>query len=173
MGFKDIRVAVNVSGIQLLMDDFIDTVADIVHRTGIETRNLELEITETILLENYAMINNVLEKLRAMGIEVSMDDFGTGFSSLASIGELNIDIVKIDRHFIMKIVKGTEKNLLTNDIISMAHKLGLQVIAEGVETGIQREYLLRHGCEVMQGYYFSRPLPENKAIDMLRATAAQ
>ena len=173
MGFKDIRVAVNVSGIQLLMDDFIDTVADIVTRTGIETRNLELEITETILLENYAMINNVLEKLRAMGIEVSMDDFGTGFSSLASIGELNIDIVKIDRHFIMKIVKGTEKNLLTNDIISMAHKLGLQVIAEGVETGIQREYLLRHGCEVMQGYYFSRPLPENSAIDMLRATAAK
>ena len=173
MGFKDIRVAVNVSGIQLLMDDFIDTVADIVHRTGIETRNLELEITETILLENYAMINNVLEKLRAMGIEVSMDDFGTGFSSLASIGELNIDIVKIDRHFIMKIVKGTEKNLLTNDIISMAHKLGLQVIAEGVETGIQREYLLRHGCDVMQGYYFARPLPENSAIDMLRATAAK
>jgi diguanylate cyclase (GGDEF)-like protein len=173
MGFKDIRVAVNVSGIQLLMDDFIDTVEDIIKRTGIETRNLELEITETILLENYAMINNVLEKLRAMGIEVSMDDFGTGFSSLASIGELNIDIVKIDRHFIMKIVKGTEKNLITNDIISMAHKLGLQVIAEGVETGIQREYLLRHGCEVMQGYYFSRPLTENKAIDVLRATAAQ
>ena len=73
----------------------------------------------------------------------------------------------------MKIVKGTEKNLITNDIISMAHKLGLQVIAEGVETGIQREYLLRHGCEVMQGYYFSRPLTENKAIDVLRATAAQ
>lgn len=172
MGYRDIRVAVNVSGIQLLMDDFIDTVADIVKRTGIETRNLELEITETILLENYAMINNVLEKLRDMGIEVSMDDFGTGFSSLASIGELNIDIVKIDRHFIMKIVKGTEHNLITNDIISMAHKLGLQVIAEGVETGIQREYLLRHGCDVMQGYYFSRPLPEIKAIEMLRATAA-
>lgn len=173
MGFKDIRVAVNVSGIQLLMDDFIDTVADIVQRTGIETRNLELEITETVLLENYSMINSVLERLRAMGIEVSMDDFGTGFSSLASIGELNIDIVKIDRHFIMKIVNGNEKNLITNDIISMAHKLGLQVIAEGVETGIQREYLMKHGCKVMQGYYFSRPLPENKAIDMLRATVAQ
>jgi len=171
LGYKDIRVAVNVSGIQLLMDDFIDTVADIVRRTGIETKNLELEITETILLENYGMINGVLEELRAMGIEVSMDDFGTGFSSLASIGELNIDIVKIDRHFIMKIIKGTEKHLITNDIISMAHKLGLQVIAEGVETGIQREYLMKHGCDIMQGYYFSRPLPEEKAVEMLRATS--
>lgn len=169
MGYKDIRMAVNVSGIQLLMDDFIDTVGDIIRRTGLETRNLELEITETILLENYAMINDVLQKLRNMGIEVSMDDFGTGFSSLASIGELNIDIVKIDRHFIKKIIKGTEKNLITNDIISMAHKLGLEVIAEGVESGIQREYLMRNGCDIMQGYYFSRPLSEQKAVDMLRA----
>lgn len=169
-GYRDIRVAVNVSGIQLLMDDFIDTVSDIIARTGIETKNLELEITETILLENYAMINDVLQSLRNMGIEVSMDDFGTGFSSLASIGELNIDIVKIDRHFIMKIITGNERNLITNDIISMAHKLGLQVIAEGVETGIQREYLMKNGCEIMQGYYFSRPLPEEKAMEMLRAT---
>ncbi|MFH5836253.1 EAL domain-containing protein [Proteiniclasticum sp. C24MP] len=171
MGHRDIRMAVNVSGIQLLMDDFVDTVSDIVSRTGIETKNLELEITESIMLENYAMINDVLQKLRNMGIEVSMDDFGTGFSSLASIGELNIDIVKIDRHFITKIIKGTEKNLITNDIISMAHKLGLQVIAEGVESGIQREYLMRNGCEIMQGYYFSRPLNEEKAIAMLRATS--
>lgn len=169
MGYKDIRIAVNVSGIQLLMDDFVDTVSDIVFRTGIETRNLELEITESIMLENYEMINDVLLKLRNMGIEISMDDFGTGFSSLASIGELNIDIVKIDRHFIMKIIKGTEKNLITNDIISMAHKLGLQVIAEGVESGIQREYLMKHGCDIMQGYYYSRPLNEEKAISMLRA----
>ncbi len=170
MGYKDIRMAVNVSGIQLLMDDFVDTVSDIIDRTGIETKNLELEITESVMLENYAMINDALQKLRNMGIEVSMDDFGTGFSSLASIGELNIDIVKIDRHFIMKIIKGTEKNLITNDIISMAHKLGLQVIAEGVESGIQREYLMRNGCDIMQGYYFSRPLNEEKAIAMLRAT---
>ena len=169
LGYKDIRIAVNVSGIQLLMDDFVDTVSDIVYRTGIETRNLELEITESIMLENYEMINDVLLKLRNMGIEISMDDFGTGFSSLASIGELNIDIVKIDRHFIMKIIKGTEKNLITNDIISMAHKLGLQDIAEGVESGIQREYLMKHGCDIMQGYYYSRPLNEEKAISMLRA----
>ncbi len=169
LGYKDIRIAVNVSGIQLLMDDFVDTVSDIIYRTGIETRNLELEITESIMLENYEMINDVLLKLRNMGIEISMDDFGTGFSSLASIGELNIDIVKIDRHFIMKIIKGTEKNLITNDIISMAHKLGLQVIAEGVESGIQREYLMKHGCDIMQGYYYSRPLNEEKAISMLRA----
>ena len=169
MGHQDIRMAVNISGIQLLMDDFVDTVSDIIHRTGIETRNLELEITESIMLGNYAMINEVLQKLRDMGIEVSMDDFGTGFSSLASIGELAIDIVKIDRHFIMKIVEGTEKNLIADEIISMAHKLGLQVIAEGVETPMQREYLMRSGCRIMQGYYFSRPLCEEKAMSLLES----
>ena len=170
LGYADIRIAVNVSGIQLLMDDFVDTVLDIIERTGIETKNLELEITESIMLENYSVINDVLQKLRDMGIEVSMDDFGTGFSSLASMGEFNIDIVKIDRHFIMKIIKGTEKNLITNDIISMVHKLGLRVIAEGVESAIQREYLLRNGCEIMQGFYFSKPLNEENAMNML-ATA--
>ncbi len=169
MGHEDIRMAVNISGIQLLMDDFVDTVSDIIHRTGIETRNLELEITESIMLGNYALINEVLQKLRDMGIEVSMDDFGTGFSSLASIGELNIDIVKIDRHFIMKIIEGTEKNLIADEIISMAHKLGLEVIAEGVETPVQREYLMRSGCRIMQGYYFSRPLCEEKAMRLLES----
>lgn len=168
MGYKDLRMAVNVSGIQLLMDDFTDTVADIISRTGINTRNLELEITETVLLENYDMINAVLQKLRNMGIEISMDDFGTGFSSLASIGELNIDIVKIDRHFIQKIVHGGERNLITTDIISMAHKLGLTVIAEGVENKIQKEYLQRNGCDALQGYYFSRPVSEAKVMELLK-----
>ncbi len=167
-GYKDIRMAINVSGIQLLMDDFFETVTEIIRKTGINCRNLELEITETVLLENYTIINGVLQKLRNMGVEISMDDFGTGFSSLASIGELNIDIVKIDRHFITKIVNGFERNLITTDIISMAHKLGLQVIAEGVETSIQKEYLIKNGCDVMQGYYFSRPISEIKAEEMLR-----
>jgi diguanylate cyclase (GGDEF)-like protein len=168
MGYRDLRMAVNVSGIQLLMDDFTDTVADIISRTGINTRNLELEITETVLLENYDMINAVLQKLRNMGIEISMDDFGTGFSSLASIGELNIDIVKIDRHFIQKIVHGGERNLITTDIISMAHKLGLTVIAEGVENKIQKEYLQRNGCDALQGYYFSRPVSETQVMALLK-----
>jgi EAL domain-containing protein (putative c-di-GMP-specific phosphodiesterase class I) len=170
LGYKDIRMAVNVSGIQLLMDDFLETVTEIIDKTGIDTRNLELEITETVLLENYSLINGVLQQLRNRGIEISMDDFGTGFSSLASIGELNIDIVKIDRHFIMKIVNGFEQNLITTDIISMAHKLGLGVIAEGVETKIQKDYLIRHNCDIMQGYYFSRPVSESKAKAMLKAT---
>ena len=102
-----------------------------------------------------------------MGIEISMDDFGTGFSSLASIGELNIDTVKIDQYFIKQIVTGQEENIITTDIIAMAHKLGLKVVAEGIETKIQKKYLMDHGCDIMQGFHFSLPLSEEKAKAIL------
>ncbi len=166
-GNKNIRMAVNVSGTQLLEENFVTMVMDIIKRTGIESENLELEITETVLLENYNLVNETLQKLRAFGVEISMDDFGTGFSSLASIGELNIDTVKIDQHFISKIVRGNEENLITKDIIIMAHKLGLQVVGEGVETKIQKEYLLHHGCDIMQGFYFSEPISEKESEEIL------
>lgn len=166
-GFTEIKMAVNVSGSQILQGSFISTVKEILEKTGIPTKNLELEITETVLLDNYKKINGQLQVLRDMGIEISMDDFGTGFSSLASIGELNIDTVKIDQYFIKQIVTGQEENIITTDIIAMAHKLGLRVVAEGIETNIQKKYLMDHGCDVMQGYHFSPPLSEEKAKAIL------
>lgn len=166
-GFSEIKMAVNVSGTQILQGDFIKTVKEIIEKTGISTKNLELEITETVLLDNYKKINGQLQILRDMGIEISMDDFGTGFSSLASIGELNIDTVKIDQYFIKQIVTGQEENIITTDIIAMAHKLGLKVVAEGIETKIQKKYLMDHGCDIMQGFHFSLPLSEEKAKAIL------
>lgn len=167
-GYKDIKVAVNISGIQLLRDDFTDTVMDIIKATGIEKSNLELEITESILLGNYEIINEKLKTLRENKIAIALDDFGTGYSSFSRITELNIDTLKIDRYFISKIPTKERKELITGDIISMSHKLGLQVVTEGVEVEEQKRYLIENGCDIMQGYLFSKSLIEKDAIELLR-----
>lgn len=166
-GYSSIRVAVNVSGIQLLDESFISVVKEAITRTGIKGSSLELEITETVLLGNYNRVNDILQNIRALGVEISMDDFGTGFSSLASIDELNIDVVKVDQHFISKVITGEEEGLITADIIAMAHRLGLKVVAEGVETEIQMNYLIKHDCDIVQGFYYSRPLCEKEARKIL------
>ncbi len=103
-----------------------------------------------------------------MGIAVSLDDFGTGFSSLARLRELNIDVVKLDRFFISKIKNEDEENLITSDIISMVHKLGLTVVAEGVEEEEQKRYLQKHDCDIIQGYLVSKPLVEADALEFLK-----
>ncbi len=113
--------------------------------TGAEMISLEFETTETVLLENFDLINEKLEEIKKMGISISLDDFGTGFSSLARLGELNIDSVKIDKYFIDEISHHDEKDLITADIISMSHKIGLTVIAEGIEEENQKEYLENMG----------------------------
>lgn len=166
-GHKDIKVAVNISGIQLLRYDFTDTVMEIVKDTGIEPSNLELEITESVLLDNYNIINEKLKDLRSHKIEIALDDFGTGYSSFARLLELNIDTLKIDRYFINKISVKDSSEIITGDIISMAHKLGLKVVAEGVEVPEQKNYLLGHQCDTMQGYLFSKPISKESALQML------
>ncbi|HHW66575.1 EAL domain-containing protein [Defluviitalea raffinosedens] len=166
-GFKDIKVAVNVSGIQLLRYDFTDTIMKIISDTGIEPSSLELEITESVLLGNYNMINEKLKNLRNHQIEIALDDFGTGYSSFARLIELNIDTLKIDRYFINNISIKDSGDIITGDIISMAHKLGLKVVAEGVEVPEQKNYLMGHHCDRMQGYLFSKPLSKEKALKML------
>jgi diguanylate cyclase (GGDEF)-like protein len=167
---KDATIAVNISGIQLLRDDFVDRVKGIIDRYDLEPGRLELEITESILLDNYHVINEKLKVLRDIGIEISLDDFGTGYSSLSRLGELNVGVIKIDRYFIKKIDNQTEDSHLTHDIISMAHKSGLKVVAEGVETMDQLEYLRRNHCDYMQGYLFSRPVSPEEALKLLQST---
>jgi diguanylate cyclase (GGDEF)-like protein len=167
-GYGDIKVAVNVSGFQLLRDDFTNTVLDIIAATNIEESNLELEITESVLLDNYEIINQKLKTLRENKISIALDDFGTGYSSLSRLRELNIDIAKIDRYFISSIPIKEQKELLTGDIISMVHKLGLTALAEGVEVEKQKDYLIEHYCDIMQGYLFSKPLPQQNAIELLK-----
>lgn len=166
-GFDRIRVAVNISGVQLLRDDFLKMVTESLEKHGVDPSNLELEITESVLLENYSLVSNKLGALRERGIEISLDDFGTGYSSLARLGELNIDIIKIDRYFINKIDGSKDDNHLTHDIISMAHKTGLKTVAEGVETMDQLEYLRRNNCDYIQGYLLSRPMGTREVLEFL------
>lgn len=110
-----------------------------------------------------------LGDVKNMGITVSLDDFGTGFSSFARLRDLNIDIVKIDKQFVDNISVKKESNLISEDIISMVHKVGLEVVAEGVETDIQMQYLKKHDCDIIQGYLVSRPLIEDRAIEFLES----
>ena len=166
-GHSDVKVAINISGIQLLSKDFTDTVINTIKENNIDESNLELEITESILLDNYDIINKKLKSLREQKITISLDDFGTGYSSFSRLGELNIDTVKIDKHFISKISTEEQKELITGDIISMSHKLGLKVVAEGVELESQKGFLVKNNCDVMQGYLFSKPLMEDDAIKLL------
>lgn len=167
-GFGDISVAVNISGIQLLRGEFVQDITKIIESSGIDIKSLEFEITESVLLNNFDLINEKLEQIKRMGISVSLDDFGTGFSSLARFRELNVNSVKIDKHFISKIISKYDENLITADIISMSHRIGLTVVAEGVEEEAQKQYLEKHDCDIIQGYLFSKPLSELDAIEFLR-----
>lgn len=169
-GYDEIKVAVNISGIQLLRDNFTDTVINIIRESEIKESNLELEITESMLLDNYEIINEKFKILRQRKIAIALDDFGTGYSSFSRLKELNIDTLKIDKYFINKIPIGEYKKLITGDIISMAHKLGLTVVTEGVEVEAQKEYLIKNGCDIIQGYLFSKPLSEENAIKLLKRT---
>jgi len=166
-GFKDITIAINISIIQLLRDDFIDNVQQIIQTNHIPMGTIEFEITETVLLKNFDIINKKLETLASMGILIALDDFGTGFSSFARLSELQINTVKIDKFFIDKITSHEETQLITADIISMSHKLGLNVVAEGVETNEQNDYLKRHACDIIQGYLISKPRSKQESLAFL------
>ncbi|MGI6298659.1 MAG: putative bifunctional diguanylate cyclase/phosphodiesterase [Saccharofermentanales bacterium] len=170
-GFGDISVAVNISAIHLLQDNFTAHVLGIVNETGVNGHNLELEITETILMENYSIVNERLKELRANGIRISIDDFGTGYSSFYRLNELNIDTLKIDRYFINDISQANKDASITRDIISMAHRLGLETVAEGVELSEQRDYLLEYECDKIQGFLFSKAVPKAEAIELLKKNA--
>lgn len=164
---RGVRVAVNISGADLIRADFVEDMTAYIEHLGIQSSNLEFEITESLFMEDFYLINEKLGMVRKSGIRVSIDDFGTGYSSLSRLRDLNIDIVKIDKQFIDKIDPGRKEELVIPDVISMAHKMGLKVVAEGVEKEIQIEYLVDAGCDVIQGYLFSKPVEPSSALEML------
>jgi len=163
-----IRMAVNISPIQLIQDDFVDMVKSIIEEEDIDPSFLEIEITESVFLSNYELVNRKLKVLRDMGLKVAIDDFGTGYSSFARLKELHVDSIKIDQYFIKRITKMLPDELITGDIIRMVHKFGLTAVAEGVETVEERDYLISQKCDVLQGYYYSRPMPEVDALAYIR-----
>ena len=166
-GYDTMRVAINVSAIQLLRNDFVQNLTALIKKTQANAKKLGLEITESIFAYNYQEINSVLGEIKALGIVVAIDDFGTGYSSLARERELNVDCTKIDKFFVDKLITLQKGEAITEDIISMAHKLGHYVVAEGVETESQRQRLEEYGCDQIQGYLISKPLDEEAALEFL------
>ena len=156
-----LAMSVNLSALQLLQPDLIQDIRQILEKTGIAPGSLKLEITESTLIENEPIII-LLSELRAMGIQLYVDDFGTGYSSLGRLQELPIDVLKIDRSF----VKGQQWDI-SETIVLLAAKLGLDVIAEGVETTADLAALQAVGCTKMQGYHFSRPLTSKAATALM------
>jgi diguanylate cyclase (GGDEF)-like protein/PAS domain S-box-containing protein len=153
-----VAIAVNISGRQFLDGDLAQDVSDALEASGIPPHLLELELTESSLMENTARTVETLTAIKSMGVAITIDDFGTGYSSLAYLRRFPIDKLKIDIAFIRDITKSADDATIALAIISMAHSLKLTVIAEGVETTEQLTYLRRHRCDQIQGYYFSRPL---------------
>jgi diguanylate cyclase (GGDEF)-like protein/PAS domain S-box-containing protein len=159
-GLADVPIAVNVSVLQLLRGNLPELIASILAETGAPPTRLELELTETMVMANAAETLSILNQLRELGLSLAIDDFGTGYSSLVYLKQLPIDMLKIDKAFIADLTQDPDDEAITTTIITMAHSLGLTVIAEGVETKDQLDFLREHACDEIQGYWLSQPLSE-------------
>ena len=158
-GWPDLRMTVNLSGRQLAQHGLSARLAEILQATKLAHGRLELEITESLLMQNLDQIADRLTSIAALGISISMDDFGTGYSSLSYLKKLPIDVLKIDQSFVRDITTDPDDAAIVHAIIAMAHGLGIYVVAEGVENAEQVAFLKRHHCDIMQGYYLSHPVP--------------
>ncbi len=161
------RVAVNVSARQFRSAGFVDTVARVLREHRLPPGRLELELTESMLIEDRDGALEVLSRLKQLGVHIAVDDFGTGYSSLSYLAGLPIDCLKIDRSFVMQTGKGGRHAAIAQAVISLGHALGLRVLAEGVETGEQQRFLQHHRCDECQGYLFARPQPASALAEAL------
>ncbi len=162
------RIAINVSARQFKQPGFIDLVKEVIEETEIDPFQLELELTESILIDDLELTLEVLTRLRAMGVRMAIDDFGTGYSSLNYLKQFPVDTLKIDQSFIRNLPFNSDDAQITRTIISMAHNLGLGVIAEGVETKEQLEFLQQTQCEEVQGFFFSKPIPAPQLVEYVK-----
>lgn len=151
------RVAVNISGLQIISSNWLGTVKDVLEETGLPARHLELEITESYVIQHLDQVAEVLEQLRELGIRISIDDFGTGYSSLSYLKRLPVDALKVDRSFIRDVPKSPSDGKIISAIIAMTAQLGLEVVAEGVENAAQLSFLSQRDCDLVQGYLIASP----------------
>ena len=149
----------NVSSRQFRQQDFAEHMLALLDYTGANPRRLKLELTESLLVDNVEDVIAKMSALRARGVGFSLDDFGTGYSSLSYLKRLPLDQLKIDQSFVRDVLSDPNDAAIAKTIVALGHSLGLEVIAEGVETLEQRDFLLNSGCQAYQGYLFSRPLP--------------
>ena len=167
-GQRRLCTAVNISVVQLMQADFVQVVAAVLSEVGLPPEQLELEITESVLMERFEDNVRKLGELRSMGVRIALDDFGSGYSSLTYLKKLPITALKIDKAFIDDIAVGDNNIAITGSIIELAHEMGLVVVAEGVETEEQFAYLKQKGCDSIQGYLISQPLPSEEFIAKLQ-----
>jgi len=170
-GIRDITMSVNVSVLQLLRGDLTQRLCDILAEHDIAPNQLELELTESMVMANAEQSITTLRQLKAVGVTLAIDDFGTGYSSLSYLKRLPIDALKIDKEFVGDITTDPDDEAITATVITMAHSLGLNVVAEGVESAEQVEYLREQGCDEIQGHWLSLPLPPDQCLAFLRERA--
>jgi len=166
-GIKTPRVAINVSGGQLEKQDFYDRITVILEENGVAGSELEFELTESILVKNSKEMAKKLTEFKKLGINISIDDFGTGYSSLQYLKNFPHDKIKIDQSFIRDLTKDKNSASIVTTIISMAHKLGVRVIAEGVENSDQVDFLRKHQCDEIQGFYYSKPVTADQLREVM------
>jgi diguanylate cyclase (GGDEF)-like protein len=168
-GHPPVRVAVNISAIQFARQDFAERVAEVLEETGLLPEFLELEMTESVVVKDFAESTRQMERLKRLGVSIAIDDFGTGYSSLNYLHRLPIDRLKIDRSFMQALNEPNSSLPILEAIINMAQNMGLGVVGEGIETTEQMSMLCLKGCDLFQGYLFSRPLSADRAITALQA----
>ncbi|PKM36450.1 MAG: GGDEF domain-containing protein [Gammaproteobacteria bacterium HGW-Gammaproteobacteria-10] len=166
-GEADLRLAVNLSPAQFIREDLVEVISGILQRTGFPGDKLELEITESLFGPGSIDACKILEQLCTLGIELSIDDFGTAYSSLSRLKQLPLHTLKIDRSFVHDLGHDADDETLVRTIISMAHNLNLKVVAEGVETETQYDYVKQYGCDTVQGYLFGKPVPFHQLKELL------
>ncbi|GJH38983.1 EAL domain-containing protein [Paraburkholderia hospita] len=170
-GLPAARVSVNLSARQFQQRDIAKLVMQVLEETGLDPQYLELELTESTIMRNAEEAVSMLNELHALGIGLAIDDFGTGYSSLSYLKRFPVDRLKIDRSFVSDIGESSDDETITSAIIALAHSLNLQVIAEGVETSTQLDFLKERACDEMQGYFFAKPMPHDAIPGMLQRGA--
>lgn len=167
-GLPKFRVSVNLSWEQFHKCDLVKLVKEVLDETGLEPKYLELEVTESVFMENITAAVDILHQLNQIGVEIAIDDFGTGYSSLSYLRRLPIDRLKIDQSFIRDALVDKDDKIITKTIITLGHNLGLRVIAEGVETQEHENFLIEEGCDEVQGYKYSKALAENRFVEFIK-----
>lgn len=169
LGYAEFHIHVNVSVRQLSHPDFISRLTGILAEVNLPTTALHIEVTESVLIDDTGQTETTLASLKALGVGVSLDDFGTGYSSLAYLKRFSVDQIKIDKSFVAAIPGDVNDCALAGAILALGQKLGIDVVAEGVENEEQRDWLILQGCRHMQGYLFGRPLPAPAFLELLQS----
>ncbi|HZF19250.1 MAG TPA: EAL domain-containing protein [Burkholderiales bacterium] len=167
-GLPPVHIAVNLSARQFADEDLVEDIADALKSSGLRPDLLELELTESMVIQNTERAGRVLREIKAMGVRLAIDDFGVGYSSLTHLKRFPIDTLKVDRSFIRDLPTDSEDKAITEAIIAMGKSLNLTVVAEGVETEEQQAFLKEHDCDEMQGFFFSKPIPPDAFAELLR-----